>query len=257
MADTRDNFSKNVVRTLQERVGNRCSNPTCRCLTSGPNDADYKATRIGVGAHITAAAPGGPRYDPTLTPEERSSITNGIWLCQNCSTLVDSDPSTYPVSMLLEWRQCAEDRARQELEGSDGASSQDSEFEGFDCPYCGTAMQYGREVCLGCHAEVVYGSTYKESLEDSQYGMIFGGGGAVLFVFGLPSWLATSFSWPLSPGLGIGLYSIIVVAAIAFATGVAFVRNGDTRRRQQSPPRFFRASILQPSPSFQRTDGRF
>lgn len=249
MADTRDNFSKNVVRTLQERVGNHCSNPTCRCLTSGPNDADYKATRIGVGAHITAAAPGGPRYNPTITPEERSSITNGIWLCQNCSTLVDSDPNTYPVSVLLEWRQRAEDRARQELEGNDDVSSQDDEFEGLDCPYCGITVQYGREVCLGCHAEVVYGSTYEESLKDSQNGMLFGGSSAALVIYMLPFWLASSFEWPLSPGLGLGLYSIVVVAIIAFATGGVFVRHGN-KRHQQSPPRFFRASILQVNRSY-------
>ncbi len=133
MSDMRDNFSPNVVRTLQERVGNHCSNPKCRCLISGPNHADHKATRIGVGAHITAAAPGGPRYDPTLTSEERSSIRNGIWLCQNCSKFVDSDPNIYPVSVLIEWRQRAENRARQELEGNN-EELQDYEFEGLDCP---------------------------------------------------------------------------------------------------------------------------
>ena len=42
-------------------------------------------------AHICAAAQGGPRYDASMTPEERKSFENGIWLCQSCSKLIDTD----------------------------------------------------------------------------------------------------------------------------------------------------------------------
>src|SRR5471032_2760391 len=117
MANNRDNFNKNTIRALQDRTGNLCSNPGCRRPTSGPNLVPEKATRIGIAAHITAASAGGPRYDPTLSADQRSSIHNGIWLCSNCSTLVDSDPYAYPVDILLTWRHAAEAQAREELDG--------------------------------------------------------------------------------------------------------------------------------------------
>ncbi len=59
---------------------------------------------IGVAAHICAAAPGGRRYDPTITPEQRSSIENGIWLCQTHSAVIDRDEVTYPADRLREMK---------------------------------------------------------------------------------------------------------------------------------------------------------
>lgn len=50
-----------------------------------------------------------------MTPAERSSIANGIWLCQNCAGLIDRDPQTYTVAVLKNWRALAEIRAREEL----------------------------------------------------------------------------------------------------------------------------------------------
>jgi hypothetical protein len=62
--------------------------------TSGP-DGDGGVTNIGVAAHISAASPGGARYDEALTSEVRSDITNGIWLCQTHAKLIDDDELTY------------------------------------------------------------------------------------------------------------------------------------------------------------------
>ena len=90
MANNRDEFNEKTKRIIQERVGNRCSNPNCKCLTSGPNADQEKATRIGVAAHITAASENGPRYNSMISNEERSHISNGIWLCQNCAKLIDN-----------------------------------------------------------------------------------------------------------------------------------------------------------------------
>lgn len=107
-----DEFSDAVKRVLASRVGNRCSNPECRALTSGPQDDPAKAVNLGVAAHITAASPGGPRYDPDLLPEERSGPGNGIWLCQNHGTLVDNDPPRFTVDVLRKWKTDAEAEAR-------------------------------------------------------------------------------------------------------------------------------------------------
>ena len=88
----RDEFSSGVKSILASRAGFRCSKPDCRALTIGPSTVNPGAqTNIGVAAHITAASPGGPRYDPTLTPEERRSVANGIWTCQNHGKQIDDD----------------------------------------------------------------------------------------------------------------------------------------------------------------------
>jgi len=71
---------------------------------------------LGVASHIAAAAPGGPRYDANMTPEVRRSASNGIWLCQLCGKLVDSDSPLYTVTRLQAWKAEAEEVARIELE---------------------------------------------------------------------------------------------------------------------------------------------
>jgi hypothetical protein len=112
----RDDFSKRTIEVLADRAGNRCANPNCRQPTSGPRTDTDKSVNIGVAAHITAASEGGPRYDPALTPEERSHADNGVWLCQNCAKLVDNDPTGYPVHLLRAWKRVAEDAARRDVE---------------------------------------------------------------------------------------------------------------------------------------------
>jgi hypothetical protein len=110
-----DDFSELVKKTLAARVGNLCSNPECRALTSGPQENPAKALNIGVGAHITAASAGGPRYDPNLLPEERSGPSNGIWLCQNCAKLVDNDPARFTIEVLQRWKPSTESEARERI----------------------------------------------------------------------------------------------------------------------------------------------
>lgn len=114
MAD-RDDFPEKVKLVLAQRVGSRCSHPECRALTTGPHTEADKRVSVGVAAHITAAAPGGPRYKANLTPEDRTSADNGIWMCQTHGTLVDRDAERYPESLLREWKTEAERRAEGEI----------------------------------------------------------------------------------------------------------------------------------------------
>jgi hypothetical protein len=51
-----------------------------------------------------------------MSPDERSSIDNGIWLCYNHGRLVDTDERRFTIEMLKAWRTIAERRARLELE---------------------------------------------------------------------------------------------------------------------------------------------
>jgi hypothetical protein len=118
MGRTRDEFPAATKRVLANRVGTRCSNPDCQRTTSGPNSDLEKAVNIGVAAHITAAAPGAPRYDAGLSEEERKSTQNGIWLCQICAELIDNDPERYPSELLREWKRGAEERALASVSGA-------------------------------------------------------------------------------------------------------------------------------------------
>lgn len=119
----RDNFNKPTIDALAKRVGYVCSNPNCKQHTSGPNSSDEKFTLIGVAAHITAAASGGPRFDATLTSQERKGINNGIWLCGNCATLIDKDEITYLVEHIRSWKAQAELEMRNLIEGLPKKSS--------------------------------------------------------------------------------------------------------------------------------------
>ena len=51
-----------------------------------------------------------------MTPEERKSSENGIWLCQSCSKLIDTDTTRYSKAVLLEWKKAAELSALSEIE---------------------------------------------------------------------------------------------------------------------------------------------
>lgn len=117
MSRNRDDFNKTTKDVLAKRVGYLCSNPECRKLTIGPNQAQDKATSIGIAAHITAASSGGPRYDGNMTEEQRSHIDNGIWLCSNCATLIDKDENPFPIELLNEWKQNAEEEAFSKING--------------------------------------------------------------------------------------------------------------------------------------------
>lgn len=119
----RDDFSRATKENLAKRVGLRCSNPACKAPTSGPHTDKTKAINLGVAAHISAAAPGGPRYDSNASSVNRASIENAIWLCQNCAKLIDTDALAYSSIKLYRWKVAAESEA---LRGM--GSSQYSDF---------------------------------------------------------------------------------------------------------------------------------
>jgi hypothetical protein len=102
------NFTKAVQQKLCRDVGGRCSNPDCRDFTFG-------AISLGEAAHITAASPGGARYDRNLTDKERHAEANGIWLCRKCHALVDRLYEQYTVELLREWKRQAIEAARREM----------------------------------------------------------------------------------------------------------------------------------------------
>jgi hypothetical protein len=111
----RDDFPAAVKQTLAHRVGLLCSNPQCRASTIGPRLNSSETINVGVAAHICAASPEGPRYDPVQSQEQRRSLDNGIWLCQTCAKLIDSDVTAFTPAVLQSWKRQAEADARLRL----------------------------------------------------------------------------------------------------------------------------------------------
>ena len=109
----RDDFTETTKKLLAKRAGGKCS--MCQCPTWGPHDKPDKDTSIGEAAHIAAAASGGPRYDPSMSPDKRSSASNGIWLCRNCHGKLDRNADTYTTRDLKKLKLEAESRAKKEL----------------------------------------------------------------------------------------------------------------------------------------------
>jgi hypothetical protein len=112
----RDDFPADVVEEIRKRAGGRCSVPDCRAQTTGPSESRVSGvTNVGVAAHITAAAAGGPRFDPAMTAKDRRSRTNGIWVCQTHGKMIDDDERRYTTDLLIAWRDRAEIFALAEL----------------------------------------------------------------------------------------------------------------------------------------------
>jgi hypothetical protein len=115
----RDDFSNPTKAALAKRSAFLCA--ICRAITVGPSaESAHSISNVGVAAHITAAAPGGPRYDASLTPAERSDIANGIWLCQIHAKLIDDDCAQWTASKLREAKRHHEEYVKRTI----GISSQ-------------------------------------------------------------------------------------------------------------------------------------
>lgn len=99
MPDRSNTFGGRIRKAIAARAGFRCSLPSCR-LAAPPD--------LGVLAHITAVHPQGPRYDPSLSPDERQAPENAIWVCQNCAKLIDSRPDVFSAEALRAWKAAAE-----------------------------------------------------------------------------------------------------------------------------------------------------
>lgn len=103
--EDRDNFSGPTKDLLAKRSGYICAYPGCRRMTVAVSE-DRKSglTMTGVAAHVTAAQPGGPRYDSLMNHEERSSERNGVWMCQTHGKAVDDNASKCTVEELRRWK---------------------------------------------------------------------------------------------------------------------------------------------------------
>lgn len=115
-----DRFRQGVIVTLAKRSANRCANPDCGAITSGPTEDPLGSINVGEAAHIYGAHAGSARYDPSMEATDRRSITNAIWLCGNCHKMIDDDPPRYPAGLLFEWQRDHERKVAEKV-GKAGA----------------------------------------------------------------------------------------------------------------------------------------
>lgn len=97
--------STKTLRRLYLLSGNQCANPKCATVLINAN-----GTLVADVCHIKAESPGGPRFDNSLTAEERRAPSNLILLCNTCHTLVDAEPKKYTVAILAKWKSDREAR---------------------------------------------------------------------------------------------------------------------------------------------------
>lgn len=96
------------IRRLDTLSGNECAAPGCtRQLIA--RDGLSIVSKI---CHIEAANSNGPRYNSSMTNEQRRHYSNLILLCDECHTIIDNmqNVSEYPVSLLKEWKKNHEEK---------------------------------------------------------------------------------------------------------------------------------------------------
>jgi hypothetical protein len=101
----RDDFSPSTKELIAKRSGYICAYPGCQRMTiAGSNDRSSGITNTGIAAHITAASLLGPRYDSSMSADERKSERNGIWTCQIHGKFIDDNPSQCSIKELKRWK---------------------------------------------------------------------------------------------------------------------------------------------------------
>jgi len=120
-ASGRHKVPPRVEKNLALRSGNACAYPSCgKELTLDPAHPDDDSKVIGKAAHIAAASPGGPRYDPTMTDQQRSSIDNLLFLCGDHHDAVDSQLSHHTTEFLQDAKRTHEALVRRSVRTSLG-----------------------------------------------------------------------------------------------------------------------------------------
>ncbi len=141
-----NDFTLPTKRLIAARSGFVCAYPNCFAPTSGPAE-DGSSVNIGEAAHITGAQPKGPRFDSSLTEEQRRDAENGIWMCRTHAALIDRDVTRFPTDLLRDWKYEAEDRAMRMLGQPRGCAS-------------GTLASASQAVRLGANVCVVVDGQY-------------------------------------------------------------------------------------------------
>jgi hypothetical protein len=98
-------FSRTVVREIGQSAMLICQNPDCLCFT-GYSSVEGRPRRIAEAAHVLPSGPKGPRASASKghSQIDPASAANGLWLCKNCHSEIDGDPSRFPSTLLFGWK---------------------------------------------------------------------------------------------------------------------------------------------------------
>jgi len=108
------------VKRLFAVSGNRCTFPGC----AQPLVDEASGRVTGRVCHIKAESPGGPRYDPEQSEEERHGFANLVLMCPLHHDVIDSDIEKYTMERLLEIKARHEARYAGGAEPSDDVARQ-------------------------------------------------------------------------------------------------------------------------------------
>lgn len=102
MVDKARQYTPTTVKRLHLLSGNQCAMPECTRLLIA-SDGETVISKI---CHIEAASVDGPRYNVSMTDDDRRHFNNLILLCDEHHSMVDNkaNEALYPVSLLKEWK---------------------------------------------------------------------------------------------------------------------------------------------------------
>lgn len=97
-------YDRNTLSSLGYLSGGGCYYPGCPEPVFREVGGNWNLT--GQIAHIRAANPNGPRYDSSMTDDERRAIENLVIFCHPHHSLVDKliNAPRYPVAVLRRWK---------------------------------------------------------------------------------------------------------------------------------------------------------
>lgn len=95
-------YKPSTVRRLDTLSGNECAEPTCTKKLVA-SDGISIVSKI---CHIEAASKDGPRFNESMTEDERRGFDSLILLCDEHHTIIDNkqNATMYPVELLKQWK---------------------------------------------------------------------------------------------------------------------------------------------------------
>lgn len=106
-------YTQTTLKRLFLLSCNQCAAPDCEKSL----EARDEKTIIAKICHIEAASSDGPRYNSTMTDDERRDFDNLILLCDECHSIIDNkdNEDIYTVDLLKQWKRDHENKCRQQL----------------------------------------------------------------------------------------------------------------------------------------------
>jgi len=98
-------FPLKIAEKLAYNSAYICNYPKCNTLTVGPTaSTKHLAKKIGEAAHMEGEAATSARHNE-FNQDLVQDISNGIWLCANCHTMIDKNGGVdFQLHELKEWK---------------------------------------------------------------------------------------------------------------------------------------------------------